>query len=72
MNQKVYAHKNPLTFFPSYTTIGTWEAPGEHVEYGYDFWYQPKHNVMVSTEWGSPKAFLRGFYQDDVAKGITT
>ncbi len=21
----------------------------------YDFWYQPFHNVMISTEWGEPK-----------------
>ena len=21
----------------------------------YDYWYQPYHNVMISTEWGHPR-----------------
>uniref|UniRef100_A0A3P8T1I8 Methanethiol oxidase n=1 Tax=Amphiprion percula TaxID=161767 RepID=A0A3P8T1I8_AMPPE len=29
--------------------------------FGYDFWYQPRHNVMISTEWGAPKALVNGF-----------
>ena len=28
-------------------------------EYGYDFWYQPRHNVMVSSQWGAPAAFRK-------------
>ena len=28
-------------------------------EYGYDFWYQPRHNVMVSSQWGAPAAFSK-------------
>ena len=27
-----------------------WE--GSKTRFGYDFWYQPRHNVMVSSEWG--------------------
>ncbi|KAL9648290.1 hypothetical protein ABK040_001707 [Willaertia magna] len=33
----------------------------KNLKYGYDFWYQPYHNIMVSTEWGSPSAFTKGF-----------
>ena len=28
-------------------------------EYGYDFWYQPRHNIMVSSQWGAPAAFSK-------------
>eukprot|EP00854_Cymbomonas_tetramitiformis_P006061 gene6061-7284_t len=34
------------------------------VPYGYDFWYQPEFNVMISTEWGEPKTFKKGFDPD--------
>lgn len=34
---------------------GPWSE--ESTAYGYDYWYQPRHNVMVSSQWGSPKAF---------------
>ena len=36
---------------------GKWSA--DDTKYGYDFWYQPRHNVMVSTEWGAPSAFVK-------------
>ena len=32
-------------------------------EYGYDFWYQPRHNVMVSSQWGAPAAFSKARLQ---------
>ncbi|CAK0773982.1 Methanethiol oxidase [Coccomyxa viridis] len=35
-------------------------------EYGYDFWYQPRHNVMVSSQWGAPCSFSKGFNPADV------
>ena len=38
---------------------GTW-APND-TGYGYDYWYQPFHNVLVSTEFGAPEAFMQGF-----------
>lgn len=34
---------------------GPWSTESTH--YGYDYWYQPRHNVMISSQWGSPKAF---------------
>ena len=50
---------------------GSWEAPGHKAQFGYDFWYQPYFNVMISTEWGHPKTFKKGFDPADVAKGTS-
>ncbi|XP_053134217.1 methanethiol oxidase-like isoform X2 [Hemicordylus capensis] len=48
---------------------GTWERPGDEPPQGYDFWYQPRHNVMISTEWGVPKYLIDGFNPADLRKG---
>jgi selenium-binding protein 1 len=51
---------------------GRWEAQGKGVvqqTYGYDFWYQPSHNVMLSSGWGAPSTFAPGFDPADVAAG---
>mmetsp|Transcript_19144 Transcript_19144/g.41321 ORF Transcript_19144/g.41321 Transcript_19144/m.41321 type:complete len:475 (+) Transcript_19144:158-1582(+) len=45
---------------------GTW-SPVE-TKYGYDFWYQPYHNIMVSSSWGTPSAFCKGFNPAEVAE----
>ncbi len=47
---------------------GAWEN-GPAAEYNYDFWYQPRHNVMISSEWGAPFAFKRGFMPMDLEGG---
>lgn len=39
-------------------STGTWSTTD--TKYGYDFWYQPKFDVMISSEWGAPRAFKRG------------
>ncbi|KAJ7393994.1 Methanethiol oxidase [Desmophyllum pertusum] len=44
---------------------GRWDY-GPPAPMGYDFWYQPLHNVMISTEWGEPGAFTKGFKVEDV------
>ena len=44
-----------------------WER--EPIEFGYDYWYQPYHNVMISTEWGSPNIFRKGFNPAHVEQG---
>lgn len=44
--------------------IGTW-TKGKLAKFGYDFWYQPYHDVMISTEWGKPKVFKRGYRPED-------
>jgi selenium-binding protein 1 len=35
----------------------------------YDFWYQPRQNTLVSSEWGAPNPFKDGFNPADVAAG---
>ncbi|KAK1329050.1 hypothetical protein QTO34_011221 [Cnephaeus nilssonii] len=49
---------------------GTWEKPGGAAPLGYDFWYQPRHNVMISTEWAAPKVLREGFNPADVEAGL--
>lgn len=48
---------------------GRWEHKAEGMRFNYDFWYQPRHNVMVSSEWGAPKTYYPGFDLNDVAAG---
>ena len=47
---------------------GRWDKNGSS-QFGYDFWYQPRLNVMVSTEWGEPSCFAGGFNPAHVADG---
>ncbi|XP_074385786.1 methanethiol oxidase isoform X1 [Zonotrichia albicollis] len=48
---------------------GNWENGGKVPNLGYDFWYQPRHNVLLSTEWGVPRVLAQGFNPKDVEKG---
>merc|ERR1711860_127115 len=49
---------------------GTYPATDKDVmPFGYDYWYQPYHNVMISTEWGHPRCFFGGLDLADVEKG---
>ncbi len=48
---------------------GHWEGADSGLEFNYDFWYQPRHNVMVSSQWGAPKTFQNGFDLKDVEAG---
>ena len=48
---------------------GQWEKDGKGAPMGYDFWYQPRHNVLLSTEWAEPNAFRRGFQMEDFKAG---
>ncbi|KAI0489414.1 hypothetical protein KFK09_029256 [Dendrobium nobile] len=49
---------------------GRWEKPGHSPLFGYDFWYQPRHNTMISTSWGAPAAFSKGFDLEHVVNGL--
>jgi selenium-binding protein 1 len=51
-----------------FEVVGRWESPGE-IEMNYDFWYQPRRNVMLSSEWGAPNTFNPGFDLEDVEAG---
>jgi methanethiol oxidase len=48
---------------------GVWEASREGMNYNYDFWYQPRHNAMISSEWAAPSTTRPGFSLDDVKAG---
>src|SRR5690606_4643547 len=48
---------------------GRWEHDSGAMRFNYDYWYQPRHNVMVSSEWGAPSTFLPGFNLEDVTAG---
>lgn len=48
---------------------GRWETNTAGMNYNYDFWYQPRHNVMVSSEWAAPSTTRPGFKLDDVKAG---
>ena len=48
---------------------GRWENGGELPTLNYDFWYQPRKDVLVSSEFGEPNAYESGFDIDDVTAG---
>jgi selenium-binding protein 1 len=48
---------------------GRWENGSQHPAMNYDFWYQPRKNVLVSSEFGEPNAYEEGFDPSDVAAG---
>lgn len=53
----------------NFEIVGRWENDITGMNYNYDFWYQPRHNMMVSTEWGAPNTFMPGFDLEDVGAG---
>lgn len=48
---------------------GNWENECEAPPTGYDFWYQPRHNVLISTAGLVPKRAGCGFNPNDLKKG---
>jgi selenium-binding protein 1 len=48
---------------------GCWEEGGDRPTLNYDFWYQPRKNVLVSSEFGEPNAYEGGFDPADVQAG---
>jgi selenium-binding protein 1 len=53
----------------SFEIKGRWENGGPRPPFNYDFWYQPRQNVLASSEFGEPTAYEPGFDPDDVAAG---
>src|SRR4026209_1606185 len=48
---------------------GRWENGGKTPSFNYDFWYQPRKNALISSEFGEPNAYEPGFDLDDVSAG---
>ena len=46
---------------------GRWAEMPKGMRFNYDFWYQPRRNVMVSSEWAAPNTYRKGFDPKDVA-----
>ena len=53
----------------SFEVKGRWENSGERPPLNYDFWYQPRKNVLASSEFGEPNAYEKGFDPADVEAG---
>ena len=67
-------NKNPpggfLLLNSDFEPIRKWgENDVDKMNFNYDFWYQPYHNVMVSSEWTAPNMFMNGFALTEVLKG---
>jgi len=58
-----------LVLDEDFNIAGRWESGTEGMNFNYDFWYQPRHNVMVSSEWAAPNTYNAGFDPKDVAEG---
>ncbi len=52
-----------------FNLVGPWEKNAEGMRYNYDFWYQPRHNAMISSEWSAPNTHRAGFKLEDVKAG---
>ena len=50
----------------NFEIVGRWEKSMGKIKFGYDFWYQPRHNIMVSSEWAAPNTFMPGFDLEEV------
>jgi methanethiol oxidase len=51
----------------SFEVKGRWDNGGGRPALNYDFWYQPRKNVLISSEFGEPNAYEEGFDVADVA-----
>ena len=49
--------------------VDRWDKNSHGMKFNYDFWYQPRHNVMLSSEWGAPNTIRQGFKLEDVESG---
>jgi selenium-binding protein 1 len=68
-DENLYGPGGFLLLDDKFDIAGRWEANTAGMNYNYDFWYQPRHNVMVSSEWAAPSTTRPGFKLDDVKAG---
>ena len=52
-----------------FNILGRWEKDSTGMNFNYDYWYQPRHNVMISSEWAAPNTVSQGFKLEDVKAG---
>ena len=65
-NAKGEAPGGYLHLDKDFEIVGRWENSMGDIPFSYDFWYQPRHNVMVSSEWAAPNTFMPGFDLEEV------
>jgi len=53
----------------NFDILGRWGKETNGMQFTYDFWYQPRQNAMVSSEWAAPNTFQGGFDLKDVSAG---
>jgi selenium-binding protein 1 len=58
-----------LAIDSNFNVVGPWQKSLDGMHFNYDYWYQPRHNVMVSSEWAAPNTVSQGFSLDDVKAG---
>ncbi len=68
-NDKLEGPGGFLLLDDQFNIAGAWEASRDGMHYNYDYWYQPRHNVMVSSEWAAPATTRTGFKLEDVKAG---
>lgn len=68
-NEKLEGPGGFLLLDEQFNVAGRWEKDLTGMRYSYDFWYQPRHNVMISSEWAAPSTTRPGFKLDDVKAG---
>ncbi|RPI82055.1 MAG: selenium-binding protein [Chloroflexi bacterium] len=50
----------------SFDVLGPWEIDRGSQYLAYDFWWHIGHDVMVTSEWGTPSIFEKGLSLEDV------
>jgi selenium-binding protein 1 len=68
-NAKGEAPGGFLLLNEKFEPVGRWEKDATGMNFNYDFWYQPRHNVMISSQWAAPNTFAPGPNFDDVKAG---
>jgi selenium-binding protein 1 len=68
-NEKLEGPGGFLLLDDKFEIAGRWESSTKGMNYNYDYWYQPRHNVMVSSEWAAPATARPGFKLEDVKAG---
>lgn len=58
-----------MTLDHDFQIADNWTDDLGPMKFNYDYWYQPRHNVMVSSEWGAPNTVSQGFNPEHVAQG---
>src|SRR5262245_5274901 len=50
-NEKLGGPGGFMLLDDKFEIAGSWESSREGMRYNYDFWYQPRHHVMISRQW---------------------